>query len=58
MEMSGGGIQSDEGSQKFVPSRWKRLGEKISHVPNTGNVLDPELAPLDPILKPVEAHVA
>ncbi len=56
--MSGGGIQSDEGSQNFVPSHWKRLGEKISHVPNTGNVLDPELAPLDPILKPVEAHVA
>ena len=56
--MRGGGIQRDEGSQKFVPNHGERLGEKISHVPNTGNVLDPELAPLDPILKPVEAHVA
>jgi hypothetical protein len=41
-----------------VPSHWKRLSEKISHVPNIGNVLDPELATLDPVLKPVEAHVA
>jgi hypothetical protein len=56
--MSGGGIQSDEGSQILVPSHWKRLGEKMSYVSNTGNVRDPELAPLDPILKPVEAHVA
>jgi hypothetical protein len=56
--MSGGGIQSDEWNQNFVPSHWKRLGEKTSHVPNTGNVLDLELATLDPVLKPVEAHVA
>jgi hypothetical protein len=56
--MSGGGIHSDEGSQNFVLDHGKRLGEKISHVPNTGNVLDPELTTLDPVLKPVEAHVA
>ena len=56
--MSGGGIHSDEGSQNFVPDHGKRLGKKISHVPNTGNVLDTELTTLNPVLKPVEAHVA
>ncbi len=56
--MSGGRIQSDKGSQNFVPNHGERLGEKIIHVPNTGNVLDPELATLDPALQPVEAHVA
>jgi hypothetical protein len=60
MSGGGGGIQSDEWSHNFVqnPNHGKRLGEKISHVSNTGNVLDPEPATLDPVLKPVEAHVA
>ncbi len=52
--MCGGGIQSDEGSKNFVPNR-ERLGKDIGNVPN---VLDPELASLYPVLKPVEAHVA
>ncbi len=58
MRGGGGGIQSDEGSQDFVPNHRERLGEKISYVPNTWNVLDPELASLHPVLKPVEAHIA
>ena len=56
--MSGGGIQSDEGSQNFMPIHRERLGEKISHVPNTRNVLNPKLASLYPVLKPMKAHVA
>jgi hypothetical protein len=56
--MSGGEIQSDERSQNFVPNHREGLGEKISHVPNTWNVLDSELASLYPVLKPMEAHVA
>jgi hypothetical protein len=56
--MSGGGIQSDERSQNFVPNHRERLGKKLSHIPNTWNVLDPKLASLYPVLKPMEAHVA
>ncbi len=50
--------QSDEGDQYFVPTQGQRLGEKLSHVPNAGNVLheEPELA--NPILQPVKLHVA
>ena len=50
-------IQSDEGGQYFVPTHGHRLGEKIRHVPEAGNVLHSELELANPILQPVESHV-
>ncbi len=41
-----------------MPNHRERLGEEVSHVANTWNVLDPKLASLYPVLKPMEAHVA
>ena len=51
-------IQSDEGGQYFVPTHGHRLGEKIRHVPEAGNVLHSELELANPILQPVESHIA
>ena len=51
-------IQRDEGGQYFVPTHGHRLGEKIRHVPEAGNVLHSELELANPILQPVESHVA
>ena len=36
----------------------QRLREEISHVPNAANVLHAELKAANPILKPMETHVA
>ena len=41
-----------------MPTHGQRLGKKISDVPDTGNVLDAELEATNPILEPMEAHVA
>ena len=41
-----------------MPTHGQRLGKKISDVPNTRNVLDAELEATNPILEPMEAHVA
>ena len=51
-------IQGDEGGQDFVSAHGQRLGEEISHVVSTANVLNPELQPTNPILKPMKPHVA
>ena len=51
-------IQSDERGQDFVPTHGQGLGKEISHVPNAGNVLNAELEASNPILQPVETHVA
>ena len=51
-------IQRDERCQDFVPTHGQRLGKKISDVPNAGNVLHAELELANPILQPVESHVA
>ena len=56
--MSRRGIQGDERGQDFVSTHGQRLREEISHVPNAANVLDSELKAANPILKPVETHVA
>ena len=42
----------------FVSAHGQRLGEEISHVVSTANVLNPELQPTNPILKPMKPHVA
>ena len=41
-----------------MPTHGQRLGKKISDVPNAGNVLHAELEAANPILEPMEAHVA
>ena len=51
-------IQSDERGQDSVPTHGQGLGKEVSHVPNAGNVLNAELEASNPILQPVETHVA
>ncbi len=56
--MSRRGIQGDERGQDFVSTHGQRLREEISHVPNAANVLHSELKAANPILEPMETHVA
>ena len=41
-----------------MPTHGQRLGKKVSDVPHAGNVLHAELEAANPILEPMEAHVA
>ncbi len=56
--MSRRGIQGDERDQNFVSTHGQRLCEEVSHVPDAANVLHSELEAANPILEPVETHVA
>ncbi len=56
--MSRGGIQGDERGHDCVPTHGLRLREEISHVPDAANVLHSELEAANPILEPMEMHVA
>ncbi len=56
--MSRRGIQGDERGQDFVTTHGQRLREEISHVPNAANVMHSELKAANPILEPMETHVA
>ena len=41
-----------------MPTHGQRLGKKVSDVPHAGNVLHAELEAANPILEPMEAHIA
>ena len=56
--MSRRGIQGDERGQDFVPTHGQRLREEVRHAPDAANVLPSELEAANPILEPVETHVA